>query len=193
MIALCQCGCGIPAPISDRTDSSRGRMRSAPLRFVHGHNRRKPRQMPATKACCTCGLTKPSSDFYLEGRRPDGLTPRCKKCVKHAARESYYANPDAARKRMQKWRKDNPETRRGLAADYDARKQAAFIESVDRRVVWGRDLGLCGICGRAASPEDYHIDHIRPISAGGLHCYENVQVAHPGCNQRKHTQEAYHE
>lgn len=40
-IKLCECGCGnrtIPAP---RTVSSRGIVKGEPLRFLHGHNRRK--------------------------------------------------------------------------------------------------------------------------------------------------------
>jgi 5-methylcytosine-specific restriction endonuclease McrA len=29
------------------------------------------------------------------------------------------------------------------------------------------------------------IDHIVPLSAGGLHCRSNVQLAHFGCNAKK--------
>lgn len=42
----------------------------------------------------------------------------------------------------------------------------------------------CGICG---SPIDgkYHIDHIIPVSKGGEHVIENLQLTHPICNLRK--------
>jgi 5-methylcytosine-specific restriction endonuclease McrA len=31
----------------------------------------------------------------------------------------------------------------------------------------------------------FHVDHIMPLAKGGLHCYTNVQVAHPKCNLSK--------
>jgi 5-methylcytosine-specific restriction endonuclease McrA len=37
------------------------------------------------------------------------------------------------------------------------------------------DLVICG----------FHLDHIVPISRGGLHCDENVQLLCPTCNRRK--------
>ena len=39
---LCKCGCGQPAPLAAHTDSKRGWVRGEPLRYVHGHNTRKP-------------------------------------------------------------------------------------------------------------------------------------------------------
>lgn len=40
MPGLCECGCGRPAPISDRTDTKRGYVKGQPLRFINGHQRR---------------------------------------------------------------------------------------------------------------------------------------------------------
>ena len=37
-VALCQCGCGLPAPIADRTRSAQGWKKGRPKRFVQGHN-----------------------------------------------------------------------------------------------------------------------------------------------------------
>lgn len=34
---LCECGCGQPAPISDRNDTRRGYIKDEPMRRVHGH------------------------------------------------------------------------------------------------------------------------------------------------------------
>ncbi len=44
---------------------------------------------------------------------------------------------------------------------------------------------MCGICGEDVDPFDFQVDHIVPLVHGGLHNYENSQVAHPLCNQRK--------
>lgn len=62
-----------------------------------------------------------------------------------------------------------------------------------------RDHNQCQICGLFVNWDDYiktdktivcgnmypSIDHIRPISLGGLHSWDNVQLAHRGCNTRK--------
>lgn len=41
MVALCECGCGLPAPIAPRTERKRGYVAGEPRRFVHGHNARR--------------------------------------------------------------------------------------------------------------------------------------------------------
>lgn len=67
-----------------------------------------------------------------------------------------------------------------------AREWDAFVEDVDSDVVWERDKGLCGICkGQVDINENWHLDHIIPLAKGGLHCYDNVQVAHSACNLSK--------
>jgi hypothetical protein len=37
----CECGCGERTPIAKVTESRRGQVRGRPLRFIHGHNRRR--------------------------------------------------------------------------------------------------------------------------------------------------------
>lgn len=39
--ATCLCGCGLPAPIAQRSDPRRGWIKGEPLRFRQGHGRRK--------------------------------------------------------------------------------------------------------------------------------------------------------
>lgn len=63
---------------------------------------------------------------------------------------------------------------------------AAHVEHVDRRVVLESHDEICGICGDAVDPLDYHVDHIVPLTRGGDHTYDNSQPAHPSCNLRKH-------
>ena len=42
-IKLCECGCGLPAPIAPRTDSAAGIIKGQPQRFRwHHHNHRSP-------------------------------------------------------------------------------------------------------------------------------------------------------
>jgi len=68
-----------------------------------------------------------------------------------------------------------------------ARKADAFIEAIDRQTVFSRDGGLCGICQQGVEPANWHLDHVIPLSKGGQHSYDNVQVSHPVCNMRKGT------
>lgn len=36
---LCECGCGLPAPLSDKTTRARGYIQGQPRRFIQGHYR----------------------------------------------------------------------------------------------------------------------------------------------------------
>jgi CRISPR/Cas system Type II protein with McrA/HNH and RuvC-like nuclease domain len=63
-----------------------------------------------------------------------------------------------------------------------------------------RDNNICAICGKQCDLYDYEItdigtmltgdnypsiDHIIPLSKGGLHNWDNVQLAHRKCNRKK--------
>jgi 5-methylcytosine-specific restriction endonuclease McrA len=52
-----------------------------------------------------------------------------------------------------------------------------------------RDRGRCGICHRPVrakrGPMRPSIDHIIPLSKGGTHELENVQLSHYRCNESK--------
>lgn len=62
-----------------------------------------------------------------------------------------------------------------------------------------RDFDICWICGEKTNPYDYKIingtiivgetypsiDHVLPLARGGMHQWENVRLAHKGCNQRR--------
>jgi 5-methylcytosine-specific restriction endonuclease McrA len=50
--------------------------------------------------------------------------------------------------------------------------------------VYSMHGGMCGICKQFVG-EDFHVDHVVPLSLGGAHGYINVQPAHPICNLRK--------
>ena len=58
--------------------------------------------------------------------------------------------------------------------------------------LYKRDKGICKLCGKPTYFVDDiqadiypSIDHIIPISKGGLHRWNNVQLAHRGCNTDK--------
>ena len=65
-----------------------------------------------------------------------------------------------------------------------ARELKAFVENVVPTAVYQMHGGMCGIC-KEFIVGDFHVDHIKPLSKGGLHCYANMQPAHPACNLSK--------
>lgn len=95
-----------------------------------------------------------------------------------ANREDYIAKQTAREKA-------NPHIPREKELRRRAQKLALPCDDVNLQVVFERDQGVCGICGESADPESWHLDHIIPLSKGGHHTYENVQVSHPSCNLRK--------
>jgi hypothetical protein len=41
-MSLCQCGCGQPTKVAQKTALRNGHIKGQPLAFIHGHNSRKP-------------------------------------------------------------------------------------------------------------------------------------------------------
>lgn len=72
------------------------------------------------------------------------------------------------------------------------RSATRYAGSYDRGDVYRRDGWRCHICHRMVSrtqawphPQSASIDHLVPISLGGLDTIENVACAHLSCNVRK--------
>ena len=94
------------------------------------------------------------------------------------------ANRPKSNAAIKRWKANNPEKVRQA----DERRRAlifgAFVEDIDRNVVYNLKAGMCGICKKYILGK-FHVDHIIPLSRGGEHSYANVQAAHPLCNQKK--------
>jgi len=107
------------------------------------------------------------------------------------ARAWYRANAEHHTAVVNKYRSNNPDKMRALgrknAVARRARKLDQFVEVVDPRVVFEQAKGLCGICMMPVDPKSsWEVDHIIPLAKGGVHSYDNVQLAHRSCNRRKH-------
>ena len=96
------------------------------------------------------------------------------------------------------WGRLNPDKRSARAHRYRARKLAAFVEDVGRIDVLERDGWVCHICGEPIDKELEFphrlygtLDHVVPLSKGGLHCSDNVKAAHWICNSLKRDDEAF--
>lgn len=86
----------------------------------------------------------------------------------------------------------------------DKRVRRLRDRQIDRditlKALFSRDEGKCWICGGMCDFDDYHrdqndnfivggnypsIDHVYPLSKGGLHSWDNVKLAHHYCNTIK--------
>jgi hypothetical protein len=102
----------------------------------------------------------------------------------------YRANAEYALQRQRAYDAAHPDqvraTGRRNAATRRARLADLYVETIDHTLVFARDKGICGICRSPVDPHTpWEVDHIRPISKGGLHAYSNVQLAHRSCNRSK--------
>lgn len=78
-------------------------------------------------------------------------------------------------------------------------RNAIIDRGITLKRLYERDNGQCYICGRVCDWSDYEkrngvfiarnnypsIDHVVPLSKGGLHAWDNVRLACRGCNTKK--------
>lgn len=117
--------------------------------------------------------------------RPKKLCPACK--AKHEAE-----------KRAKKIRKRGTLSERTRYAH--AKKNGKIDWSISLEKLRIRDRDVCALCGKSVDMKAYHmtdngafvahgmypsIDHIIPLSKGGTHTWDNVQLAHCLCNSMK--------
>lgn len=93
-------------------------------------------------------------------------------------------------------------TRKALNRSADARLNENNVVDKDITLtkLYKRDNGVCYLCGRKCNWNDYvtrsngvviagdeypSIEHVVPLSKGGLHCWDNVMLACRGCNTKK--------
>lgn len=125
-------------------------------------------------------LPKWNKDFYA----------RNSERRKQQRREWYRANAEVAKATAKEYAAKHPDVIRAVSrksrATRRARLLSAFVEPVHPATVFERDKGVCGICMKPVEPNSpWEVDHIVPLSKGGIHAYANVQLAHRSCNRAK--------
>lgn len=163
------------------------------------------------KACSACKNILPEEQFFKDRQKRDGLTCRCKSCVKEHRDKEY------RRKYDKKYRLEHLEYRKMLVANANnknrekykekrreylktdagiqmykrqtqkryALKKKAFREDVDMSELFSESGGKCFYCEKELTIKTMTIDHYIPLSKGGLHEKANLRVSCLRCNLSK--------
>lgn len=100
------------------------------------------------------------------------------------------ANPEKAPARAVAWSAANPERRadaRSLRRGAKVCDHPACLVIGPTALAWQTNTHVCYLCGTPVwQGVNLHMDHVVPISRGGIHCADNLRPACADCNLRKH-------
>jgi len=121
-----------------------------------------------------------------------------------AQRDYYQRHKEQVKAQAKKWQGEHADERKAYMVEYwqknrtklnrqqnivwhrrRARLQGVQQEAIKLDILFTRDAGRCGICGKAVQNGDGSIDHIVPLCLGGNHTWSNVQLAHKNCNCKR--------
>lgn len=172
-----------------RRDAARAREKNPELRRQISA-RYRAKNVEKTRVAIARSKAK-KSDYYRQANREYAASayPGKAEAIKERQRSRRARDPERMREIKRRSYAKDIEHSRALGRADAARRRAFRLslpsELIDRRLVYIRDGGLCGICGAPVDQGRFDIDHIVPVSRGGPNLYSNVQVAHPSCNYRK--------
>lgn len=125
------------------------------------------------KKCVGCGNYKESRHFYMDRKSEDGHNRYCKHCCKvNRALEN-------VRKRDKKSKISFRQRHRALQLRVECGIRITLAK------VFKRDAGICQLCKKWVQPRYASMDHKFPLSKGGTHTWDNIQLTHLKCNLRK--------
>ena len=156
--------------------------------------------MDGMKQCRDCGEVKAFSEFMKKKQMKNGVGSYCKKCQNKRmtkSRESnperklrvyrkyYEANFNKIKERSRRWHSENLEKANESLRNAGAKKLGAVgrITAQEWKDLCEKYGNKCLCCKR----EDVKLtlDHILPLSQGGLNSIENAQPLCGPCNTRK--------
>lgn len=137
------------------------------------------------KTCSKCYIEKCLSEFHKNARYKDGHYNQCKECHRAAVNKNWSENKQAYRERMKAHYQLNKDTYNARKKAYYARRDRLSPDLTEeesekvKQFYWlARDL-------KAVTGEEYHVDHIKPLSKGGLHHPDNLQILPSDLNLKK--------
>lgn len=181
--------------------------RSAPLTVIDHED--------GTRTCAQCGTRQPLESYHRDKRGTKGRRPTCKACRVEHEMERYNAHPESHRQRIRDFRQANLQHVRDREARYyethrETRIETAIANSHLRRARIknnGYERGVtipalrelhgdtCHYCGtrmtfgrfpKGKRPQNLAtLEHLKPISKGGSHTFENCRLSCWACNISK--------
>ena len=99
-------------------------------------------------------------------------------------------NKEAVKQYNAEWRRNNPAAASVHANNRRARVRnvGGFITKKDVADLLESQRGRCTYCSKKVG-DNFHVDHIIPVSKGGQNSKGNIQICCPTCNQRKHAKD----
>jgi len=103
------------------------------------------------------------------------------------------ANPEKAKARKAnrtKWQKENPEKTRIHRQNRRSRKleNGGKLSQGLAEKLFKLQKGTCPCCNQPLG-DNYHLDHITPLSKGGANTDENIQLLRQTCNNQKYNKD----
>lgn len=95
-------------------------------------------------------------------------------------------NPQRRKATLRAWKQANPDAiRKHKALRYARQRGASLAVPIAHRDIAERDGWRCHICGKKVTETNWSLDHLIPLSKGGMHIPENVALAHFACNTKR--------
>lgn len=170
--------------------------------------------LKAVRRCIMCGETKVSDEFYLtsyittQGKKSQRHEGRCKPCARDRRRAAHAANPKQGAAASRAYRAKHPGYTALKAAQYRQTPEGKAIKAKLQRLRKARmrsgqgdNQAIRAIYEQAIAEETIivscpifclpelgrklHVDHIIPLSKGGVHHEDNLQILPIGLNMRK--------
>lgn len=130
--------------------------------------------LPTTRwqiACSyECGYKRQNSK-KVRKKTNLGLCGRCGKSLEDKRANAIYCS----------------KTCKSMDHTFKHRSKTKVSKVARRRSIWKRDFGICYLCDKYAAFDDFHIDHLVPVSRGGDNSDENLATTHPHCNRTRGT------
>ncbi len=141
--------------------------------------------MRILQICSKCHTAKESSCYAYRNKALGCKHRHCRECTASSSHAWYLKNKEKHIKNNKEWDANNY-----------LRKKAIKTEHIART----RVLNYCNCCSRDVlltfyeqCPEGYHVDHIKRLSKGGLHCIQNMQYLTASEHGKKSCYERYYE
>lgn len=150
---------------------------------------------PTTKTCAKCGQSFPCSTdyFYHRAGNADRLDQNCIKCARDVAIQisKRPSVKQAATVAKRIYRAKHPHKARVLTERRRAWKLSAEGTHTEQDIVDLYDLqdGRCVYCAMPVG-DNYHVDHMTPLSRGGSNWPDNLAITCPPCNLSKNDKTA---